>query len=458
MKSKTLARWRASIAGATLAVATLVGAIGPAIEAHAATAVTNVTAVFNGSTNKVDVSWTATGHASETYRVATSWPSGDVRTAVNASGNRLENLTSTSASFDKYWVGGVVMGSGVDLVAGDQFTVLVFTYDSSDSSTNSVSAGTVTFGGAGSGSAFATTPLTLSVNPGTNFVEVTWNAPSQSGSEPITGYAVTASASDGTGSQTFTYAAGNIDLFPVYPFVANGNYRVRVAAINGVAGTSPNHAEATFQMPAAPSGEPGGASLANLPSGISAISISGASNAKTIGFVQTAGSTSAPVAQGVFDLSQGNVDGSDFTFGSDAAVHKAFAHNVARKTVDGTFTLYVPFKEGDAAVGICPGADSLAAVSATCANFYFLKEGETKNGATASIETAADGAKYWKVSGLTGTGGFSTTLAAAEAAAAAAGVPDTGFSLGLANPALVIGVGAISATFLFLIGRKLARR
>lgn len=121
-------------------------------------------------------------------------------------------------------------------------------------------------------------------------------------------------------------------------------------------------------------------------------------------------------------------------------------------------TLYVPFKDGDTAVGICPGAASLDAVSATCANFYFLKEGETKNGATASIETAADGAKYWKVSGLTGTGGFSTTLAAAEAAAAAAGVPDTGFSLGLANPLAIVGIGVTAAAILAIAGRKLLRR
>jgi hypothetical protein len=65
------------------------------------------------------------------------------------------------------------------------------------------------------------------------------------------------------------------------------------------------------------------------------------------------------------------------------------------------FTLYVPKGEGDK-VWICPGASSLSSVSLSCSGGYFLTEGQTANGATATVEGI-----YWKVSGLTGTGGMS---------------------------------------------------
>jgi hypothetical protein len=157
-------------------------------------------------------------------------------------------------------------------------------------------------------------------------------------------------------------------------------------------------------------------------------------------------STLVQVAEATFDLSAGNIDASGFTFGTDANTHKAFTHGVAQAAVGGSFTLYVPFKDGDTAVGICPGASSLDAVSSTCANYYYLADGQSNNGATVSIVTVF-GDKYWKVVGLTGTGGYSTTLASAQAAAVAAQnnttpdapapapkAPKTGFTLGLSNP------------------------
>ena len=69
-----------------------------------------------------------------------------------------------------------------------------------------------------------------------------------------------------------------------------------------------------------------------------------------------------------------------------------------------SYSLYIRKGEGDK-VWICPGATSLSEVTLSCANGYFLAEGETKNGATATVIT--NGVEYWKVSGLTGTGGMS---------------------------------------------------
>jgi uncharacterized delta-60 repeat protein len=66
-----------------------------------------------------------------------------------------------------------------------------------------------------------------------------------------------------------------------------------------------------------------------------------------------------------------------------------------------SYSLYVKKGEGDK-VWICPGADSLSAVTLNCSGGFFLSEGQTVNGATATVEGL-----YWKISGLTGTGGMS---------------------------------------------------
>ena len=69
-----------------------------------------------------------------------------------------------------------------------------------------------------------------------------------------------------------------------------------------------------------------------------------------------------------------------------------------------SYTLYVRKGEGDKVL-ICPGATSLLEVTLNCSGGFYLSEGETKNGATATVIT--NGLQYWKISGLTGTGGMS---------------------------------------------------
>jgi hypothetical protein len=70
------------------------------------------------------------------------------------------------------------------------------------------------------------------------------------------------------------------------------------------------------------------------------------------------------------------------------------------------YTLFVPKGDGDK-VWICPGASSLSAVTLSCSGGYFLIEGQTLNGATASVSLESDGISYWKIDGLTGTGAIS---------------------------------------------------
>lgn len=125
-----------------------------------------------------------------------------------------------------------------------------------------------------------------------------------------------------------------------------------------------------------------------------------------------------------------DLDWSMVTADSDAVNGKAFTHNLV--SADGTassFTLYVPKLNSDDGVGICPGAASLAAVSKQCEGLYYLKVGTDNNISSVTI----DGGEYWKITGLTGTGGFSTVVPVSASSNTTAGSSDelapTGSSL-----------------------------
>jgi hypothetical protein len=109
-----------------------------------------------------------------------------------------------------------------------------------------------------------------------------------------------------------------------------------------------------------------------------------------------------PLADVVTDLNQ-DLDWSGVTGDTDAANYIAYTHGLYDATgVDGTVTLYVPYRAGDNAVGICPGADSLANVTESCSNLVVKREADTDT----SLVTIG-GITYWAVTGLTGTGGLS---------------------------------------------------
>ncbi len=113
--------------------------------------------------------------------------------------------------------------------------------------------------------------------------------------------------------------------------------------------------------------------------------------------------------------------------------------------VVGTHTLYVPKLDGDDMVAICPEATILAEVTLTCDNI----ETHTDDDSDTSIVTI-DGHKYWKVTGLSGTGGISTTQAEIEAALLAT----TGVN---ANTYTLIAMGLITVPLALAIysGRHL---
>ena len=159
-----------------------------------------------------------------------------------------------------------------------------------------------------------------------------------------------------------------------------------------------------------------------------------------------------PIAGGTFNLATGDVDvvGNGVVLDTSPATFAAVAHNMNKITKDGTFTLFVPYKTGDNFVGLCAGAVDLTGVNTKCNGIYYVKDGQTKKHAdTNSIPTGHSvkaaivmiGAKkFWQVDGLTGTGGFSTTLASD---------PETGISVSTTSTPVVIAtiIGTLALAF-----------
>ena len=105
-----------------------------------------------------------------------------------------------------------------------------------------------------------------------------------------------------------------------------------------------------------------------------------------------------------FDLFfDSNLDMTGVTAGSSKG--KAFFHIPGGfSTIDGynggTYSLYVPKETGNR-VGICPNADSLEEIDSACPSAEYYTVDDSNVGVV-----TVEGTTYWKVSGLTSTGGF----------------------------------------------------
>ncbi len=165
-----------------------------------------------------------------------------------------------------------------------------------------------------------------------------------------------------------------------------------------------------------------------------------------------------PIAGGIFDLSTKDVDlvGNGVVLDTSATGFSAVAHNMNKITKDGTFTLFVPYRDGDKFVGLCAGAADIAASTSKCTGIYYLKDGQTKtNTDTKSIPAGKSvkatiitvgTKKFWQVDGLTGTGGFSSNLASD---------PATGIAINTTTTPIVIAaiMGTLALAF---VARRLA--
>ena len=115
--------------------------------------------------------------------------------------------------------------------------------------------------------------------------------------------------------------------------------------------------------------------------------------------VQLQSTGSVPVVDFAFDFDSGNLDLTGVVVDSDAALKEAVVTGVTP-----THTLYIPKGETDNQVTICPSATTLEEVYEGCAGAILAYDGYSADGITVSISGS-----YWKVDGLTGTGGFSSS-------------------------------------------------
>jgi uncharacterized delta-60 repeat protein len=114
-----------------------------------------------------------------------------------------------------------------------------------------------------------------------------------------------------------------------------------------------------------------------------------------------------PLSDFVVDFSNGDVDFAGVTAGSDAASGKAFLsglNDTAIPELSSTHSLYIPKHVGQTSVHICPDATQMSEVFMGCSNGYTLNYGGASNLSIVNIS----GQDYWRVTGLTGTGGLGT--------------------------------------------------
>lgn len=113
---------------------------------------------------------------------------------------------------------------------------------------------------------------------------------------------------------------------------------------------------------------------------------------------------SIPIAEIAVDMTDDrDWAAADITAESDNTEYKAYVHNLTNaEGADNTFTLFVPKDAGDSAVFICPGASSLVDVSEDCTDGFARTE------SSSYVDIVNEGGQdYWKISGLSGTGGIS---------------------------------------------------
>lgn len=100
-------------------------------------------------------------------------------------------------------------------------------------------------------------------------------------------------------------------------------------------------------------------------------------------------------------------DWSSVTADTTLTEYKSYVNGISSSPgVSGSFDLYVPKRDGDDAVGICPNVTSLEETNSECNGLQVLSSDSSN-----VTEVNIDGQDYWVVSGQSGTGGFSGSMA-----------------------------------------------
>ncbi|MBD3362160.1 DUF2341 domain-containing protein, partial [Candidatus Dojkabacteria bacterium] len=89
--------------------------------------------------------------------------------------------------------------------------------------------------------------------------------------------------------------------------------------------------------------------------------------------------------------------------GNKSYFHYPGGYNSIPGALGNGYELYIPRESGQVGVHICPGASSLSEVNLSCSDGYTLPS--TAGNVT---QVNIDGTDYWRVSGMTGTGGLGT--------------------------------------------------
>jgi hypothetical protein len=160
---------------------------------------------------------------------------------------------------------------------------------------------------------------------------------------------------------------------------------------------------------------PGGNVITNVETGIvpvlvtdweTNLEIVGQTNTKTVGVEDTLNSNIKIAEMDVdFNTSPSWAGVTGATNENIAYFHSNNPISTITNGAATTYSLYVRKGEGDK-VWICPGATSLNEVNINCSGGYYLSENQTLNGATATV-VSIESVAYWKISGLTSTGGMS---------------------------------------------------
>jgi uncharacterized delta-60 repeat protein len=145
----------------------------------------------------------------------------------------------------------------------------------------------------------------------------------------------------------------------------------------------------------------------NIPSGTGLTDTSGSaitiplSGTQVVQLQQT--SLGVPVVEFSANFTSANIDLSGVSVDSSIVEGKAVVHGLV-----GTHTIFVPKRAEDNTVIICPDATILSEVQAGCTNQMTLSESDP------NVDVVTIGGQvFWRVSGLTGTGGVSTFVAGA---------------------------------------------
>ncbi|MEI6477396.1 MAG: fibronectin type III domain-containing protein [bacterium] len=250
-------------------------------------------------------------------------------------------------------------------------------------------------------------------------VVLTWAAPSTVGGGSRTDYEVQYKLSTDSGWTTKAHTADpSLTSITLSGLTIGGVYSFRVRALNStVFGSLSTLTDEATIVGGVATGLPSGLSVKDATSGVD-LTTSGSTGLVTVQVVDTA--SGLVVGTVSVDLST-NRSFAGITAATSLATGKTVISGFgALAGVSGTHTLFVPKLSGQTQVRICPSATIISDVTVDCTGGTTYAAGDTN----VTVVTLASQA-YWKIDGLTGTGGIGISPAVATPAPSLAKTGDS---------------------------------